>query len=61
MKTRWKKECELINQLVELSKRKFDDKAKKEKDLDSKIKKVKDELAKFKGRVRRCLLMLHQK
>jgi type VI secretion system protein VasG len=47
--TKWKKECELINQLVELRKSKFDDKQKKAKDLDSKIKKVKDELSKVQG------------
>jgi type VI secretion system protein VasG len=47
--TRWKKECELINELVAMRKSKFDENAKQDKDLDSKIKKVKDELIKVQG------------
>ncbi len=48
---KWEKECELINQLIELRKSKFEDdkKSKQDKNVDSKIKKVNEELNKIQG------------
>ncbi|MEE9429800.1 MAG: AAA family ATPase, partial [Melioribacteraceae bacterium] len=48
---KWEKECKLINQLIELRKSKFsnDKKSKQDKKIDSKIKKINEELYKIQG------------